>query len=75
MYPMLFQLYRHLASNPMETQHPNNVVDLMLFQLYRHLASNPMETQHPNNVVDLMLFQLYCHHCHLASIPNGNAAS
>ena len=31
-----------------------------------------METQHPNNVVDLMLFQLYCH---LASNPNGNAAS
>ena len=31
-----------------------------------------METQHPNNVVDLMLFQLYCH---VASNPNGNAAS
>ena len=31
-----------------------------------------METQHHNNVVDLMLFQLYCH---VASNPNGNAAS
>ena len=49
----------------METQHPNNVVDLMLFQLYCHLASNPMKTQHPKNV-DLMLFQLYRH---LASNP------
>ena len=30
-----------LHLTPMETQHPNNVVDLMLFQLYCHLASNP----------------------------------
>ena len=28
-----------LHLTPIETQHPNNVVDLMLFQLYCHLAS------------------------------------
>ena len=43
-YPRRLSSNHFLVTFPltcMDTQHPNNVVDLMLFQLYCHLASNP----------------------------------
>ena len=53
-----------LHLTPMETQHPNNVVDLMLFQLYCHLASNPngnatskrLSTR-PNDLTQVLVWQ------------------
>ena len=57
-----------LHLTPMETQHPNNVVDLMLFQLYCHLASNPngnatprrLSTR-PDDLTQVLVLHTYIH--------------
>ena len=44
-YPRRLSSNHFLVTFPltcMQTQHPNNVVDMTLFQLYCHLASNPI---------------------------------